>query len=80
MVVDENGGVTMKADGHDDTASTAQSHAPSTPPLSQALGDFTDPPIQALDDEPAKDGDDDVANMLKGMKKKMKALRRTAEA
>jgi translation initiation factor 2 subunit 2 len=79
MVVDENGGVTMKADGHDDTASTAQSHAPSTPPLSQALGDFTDPPIQALDDEPAKDGDDDVANMLKGMKKKKKTKTPKAE-
>ena len=60
----------MKEDGHDDTRDTAQSHSPSTPPLSQALGAFTDP-IQALDDddEPTKD-DDDVANMLKGMKKK----------
>ncbi|PMD23640.1 hypothetical protein NA56DRAFT_643726 [Hyaloscypha hepaticicola] len=61
MVVDENGGVTMKADGHDDTASTAQSHAPT------------------LDDEPAKDGDDDVANMLKGMKKKKKTKTPKAE-
>ena len=60
----------MKEDGHDDTQATAMSHSPSTPPLSQALGDFTDP-IQGLDDgdEPAKE-DDDVANMLKGMKKK----------
>jgi hypothetical protein len=72
-IVDENGAVTMKADGHDDTATTAQSHSPSTPPLSQALGDFTDPPIEALDDEPAKDDEDDVANMLKGMKKKKKS-------
>jgi len=62
----------MKEDGHDDTRDTAQSHSPSTPPLSQALGAFTDP-IQGLDDaadEPTKDDDDDVANMLKGMKKK----------
>ncbi|KUJ18169.1 uncharacterized protein LY89DRAFT_668351 [Mollisia scopiformis] len=71
-IVDENGSVTMKEDGHDDSKDTAISHSPSTPPLSQALGDFTDP-IQGLDDgdkEPTKDDDDDVANMLKGMKKK----------
>jgi translation initiation factor 2 subunit 2 len=78
-IVDENGAVTMKADGHDDTATTALSHSPSTPPLSQALGDFTDPPIQDLDDEPAKDDDDDVANMLKGMKKKKKSKTPKAE-
>jgi len=52
-VVDENGAVTMKEDGHDDTKDTAQSHSPT------------------LDDEPKKD-DDDVANMLKSMKKKKK--------
>jgi len=72
-VVDENGAVTMKEDGHDGTKDTAQSHSPSTPPLSQALGAFTDP-IEALDDgadEPKKE-DDDVANMLKSMKKKKK--------
>ena len=68
-IVDENGEVTM-GDGHDDPRETALSHSPSTPPLSLALGDFADP-IQGLDDgdEPGKD-DDDVANMLKGMKKK----------
>ncbi|TVY56116.1 putative eukaryotic translation initiation factor 2 subunit beta [Lachnellula cervina] len=69
-VVDENGAVTLKEDGHDDTKDTALSHSPSTPPLSQALGAFTDP-IQALDDEPKND-EDDVANMLKSMKKKKK--------
>ncbi|TVY15222.1 putative eukaryotic translation initiation factor 2 subunit beta [Lachnellula arida] len=69
-IVDENGAVTMKEDGHDDTKDTALSHSPSTPPLSQALGAFTDP-IQALDDEPKND-EDDVANMLKSMKKKKK--------
>jgi translation initiation factor 2 subunit 2 len=63
----------MKEDGHDDTKDTAQSHSPSTPPLSKALGAFTDP-VQGLDenvtvDETTKE-DDDVANMLKGMKKK----------
>jgi translation initiation factor 2 subunit 2 len=77
-IVDENGAVTRKEDGHDDTQNTAQSHSPSTPPLSQALGAFTDP-IQALDDEPAKEDDDDVANMLKGMKKKKKSKTPKAE-
>lgn len=68
-IVDENGAVTM-TDGHDDTKETAQSHSPSTPILSQALGAFTDP-FQVVDDG-ANDptNDDDVANMLKGMKKK----------
>ncbi|TVY34401.1 putative eukaryotic translation initiation factor 2 subunit beta [Lachnellula subtilissima] len=69
-VVDENGTVTMKEDGHDDTKDTALSHSPSTPPLSQALGAFTDP-IKALNDE-SKNDEDDVANMLKSMKKKKK--------
>jgi translation initiation factor 2 subunit 2 len=58
------------ADGHDDSKDTAQSHSPSTPPLSQALGAFADP-VQGADggaNEPTND--DDVANMLKGMKKK----------
>jgi len=63
----------MKEDRHDGTKDTAQSHSPSTRPLSKALGAFTDP-VQGLDenatvDETTKD-DDDVANMLKGMKKK----------
>ncbi|TVY47115.1 putative eukaryotic translation initiation factor 2 subunit beta [Lachnellula occidentalis] len=68
-MVDENGAVTMKEDGHDDTKDTALSHSPSTPPLSQALGAFTDP-IE-VDDE-SKNDEDDVANMLKSMKKKKK--------
>lgn len=68
-IVDENGAVTM-ADGHDDTKDTAQSHSPSTPPLSQALGAFTDPPQGADGDANEPTNDDDVANMLKGMKKK----------
>jgi translation initiation factor 2 subunit 2 len=71
VIVDEKGGVTMKADGHDDTKDTAQSHAASTPLFPVALGIVTDP-IQGFDDaadEPTKDNDD-VAEMLKGMKKK----------
>lgn len=52
-IVDENGSITMKEDGHDDTKDTALSHSPS-------LDDG---------DEPTKE-DDDVTNMLKGMKKK----------
>lgn len=61
----------MKEDGHDDTRDTAMSHSPSTPPLSKALGAFTDPFEDAQNEEhPAKEEDDDVANMLKGMKKK----------
>ena len=61
----------MKEDGHDDTKDTAMSHSPSTPPLSKALGAFTDPFQDTDNSEPAlKEDDDDVANMLKGMKKK----------
>ena len=69
----------MKEDGHDDTKDTAMSHSPSALPLSQALGDFTNK-IQGLDDnadEPKNDGD--VANMLKGMKKKKKSKTPKAE-
>ncbi|TVY78514.1 putative eukaryotic translation initiation factor 2 subunit beta [Lachnellula suecica] len=53
-IVDENGEVTMKEDGHDGTKDTAQSHSPT------------------LDDGADKNGDEDVADMLKGMKKKKK--------
>jgi translation initiation factor 2 subunit 2 len=70
-IVDENGSITMKEDGHDDTKDTAMSHSPSTPPLSKALGAFADPFQDTENGEPAaKEDDDDVANMLKGMKKK----------
>ena len=74
MVVDGNGSVTTKEDSHDDFKDTAQSHSPSTPPLSQALATFTDPfHDKGLVDTAANGGekeDDDVANLLKGMKKK----------
>jgi translation initiation factor 2 subunit 2 len=68
--VDENGAVTMMEEGHDDAKGTAQSHS-STPPLSQASTASTNPTqgIDATADEPTKEGDD-VAEMLKGMKKK----------
>lgn len=67
----------MKEDGHDDTKDTAMSHSPSTPPLSAALGAFTDPFQGDAADEP--NDDDDVANMLKGMKKKKKSKTPKAE-
>lgn len=73
-IVDENGEITMEAGVHDDTKGTAQSHS------SHTLGSFTDP-IQASNDdadEPAKD-DDDVVNMLKGMKKKKSKKPKTEE-
>jgi translation initiation factor 2 subunit 2 len=71
-IVDEDGSITMKDGGHDDSKDTAMSHSPSTPPLSKALGAFTDPFQDTENGEtPAKEEeDDDVANMLKGMKKK----------
>ncbi|KAF4631306.1 hypothetical protein G7Y89_g6833 [Cudoniella acicularis] len=71
-IVDENGAITMKEDGHDDMRDTALSHSASTPPLSQALGAFTNP-IKGHDGDDGagkEDEDDDVANMLKSMKKK----------
>jgi translation initiation factor 2 subunit 2 len=67
----------MKEDGHDDTKDTAMSHSPSTPPLSKALGAFTDPLQGDAAEEP--NDDDDVANMLKGMKKKKKSKTPKAE-
>ena len=68
--MDENGVVTMKEEDHDDAKGTAQSHS-STPPLSQASTASTNPTqgIDATADEPTKESDD-VAEMLKGMKKK----------
>ncbi len=68
-IVDENGAITMKEDGHDDSKDTAMSHSPSTPPLSKALEAFTDP-FQGVDNGEPAAKEDDVADMLKGMKKK----------
>lgn len=67
----------MKEDGHDDTRDTAQSHSASTPPLIATLKEFTDP-NQGEDVEAAKDTDD-VADLLKGMKKKKKSKTPKAE-
>ncbi|ESZ96883.1 eukaryotic translation initiation factor eIF-2 [Sclerotinia borealis F-4128] len=77
-IVDENGEVTMKEDGHDDTKETAQSHSPSTPPLSQALGAFTDP-FQGNDDETTANIEDDGLGDLSMMKKKKKKSKKVEE-
>jgi translation initiation factor 2 subunit 2 len=77
-IVDENGAVTTDNAGHDDTKETAQSHSPSTPPLSSALSSFTDT-IQGVD-EGEKQEDDDVASMLKGMKKKKSKKSKSEDA
>jgi translation initiation factor 2 subunit 2 len=69
VIVDEHGAITMKEDGHDDTRGTAQSHS-STPPAPSSLCPAN--LIQGFDataEEPTKESDD-VAEMLKGMKKK----------
>jgi translation initiation factor 2 subunit 2 len=79
-VVDENGSITTKDEGHDGTKVTAQSHSASTEQLSKALEAFTDPFKGVEDGEAAaKDDDDDVANLLKGMKKKKKSKTPKAE-
>ncbi len=72
----------MKEDGHDDDTKepSALSHSPSTPPLSAALGDFTNS-LKGLDDgakEPTNE-EDDMDAMLKGMKKKKKSKTPKAE-
>ena len=54
LVVDADGSVSMVASPNDDK-DTAMSHAPSTPPLSAALGAFTDP-SQAHVEPAATDG------------------------
>ena len=76
-IVDENGEVTMKEDGHDDTKDTAQSHSSSTPPLSQALSAFTDP-FQGNGDEAAANNDDGLGD-LSLMKKKKKKSKKVEE-
>lgn len=58
----------------DDTKDTAMSHAPSTPPLSAALGDFADPSKAPLDEAPLENDDAGVDLSLLKKKKKKKAL------
>lgn len=55
---------------------SAQSHAPSTPPLSDALGAFTNPNEAPVEEQtPAEDGLD-----LSMMKKKKKKSKKTEDA
>lgn len=68
----------MKEDAHDDTKETAQSHSPSTPPLSQALGAFTDP-FQGDGEDASANQDDDGLGDLSTMKKKKKKVKKTEE-
>nr|CDP24991.1 Putative eukaryotic translation initiation factor 2 subunit beta [Podospora anserina S mat+] len=76
LVVDADGSVTMVASPNDDTKETAMSHTPRTPPLSAALGAFTDAASQAPAAAPAEDAD---GLDLRLMKKKKKAKVETAE-
>jgi translation initiation factor 2 subunit 2 len=62
----------------DGTKDTAVSHSPSTPPLSAALGAFTDPSQAPIDDAPAENGAQDLT--LKKKKKKKKTDEDGAEA
>lgn len=66
----------MVASPNDDTKETAMSHTPRTPPLSAALGAFTDAASQAPAAAPAEDAD---GLDLRLMKKKKKAKVETAE-
>ena len=71
LVVDADGSVTVMSSPNDDTKETAMSHTPRTPPLSAALGAFTDASSQA----PAADtdgGDLDLSLMKKKKKKPKK--------
>lgn len=61
----------MKENGHDDNKETAQSHSPSTPPLSHALSAFTDP-FKGDEAAPADDGLGDLSLMKKKKKKSKK--------
>ncbi|RDW62684.1 hypothetical protein BP5796_10986 [Coleophoma crateriformis] len=79
-IVDENGDVTLKEDGHDDSANTALSHSPSTPPLSAALGAFTDSNQGGDAPEDGAGDGDDIGDMLKTMKKKKKSKPKTEDA
>ena len=80
-MVDTDGNVTMIATPNDDTKDTAMSHTPRTPPLSAALGAFTDatqaPADDAADGAPAVGDDGLDLSLLK--KKKKKAKKEDAE-
>ncbi|GAB1313870.1 translation initiation factor eIF-2 beta subunit [Madurella fahalii] len=77
LVVDADGSVTMIATPNDDTKETAMSHTPRTPPLSAALGAFTDasqaPVADAEDGAPAAENPDGLdLSLMKKKKKKVK--------
>lgn len=74
IVVDSDGHVTMIAEPIDDSKETAQSHTPRTPPLSAALGAFTD-----ASQAPATDAADDDGLDLSLMKKKKKKVKKTED-
>lgn len=70
LVVDADGSVTTMS-APEEPKDTAQSHTPRTPPLSAALGAFTDPSQAGADDvPPPEDGGLDLSLMKKKKKKK----------
>lgn len=84
LVVDADGSVTMIATPNDDTKDTAMSHTPRTPPLSAALGAFTDatqaPADGAADGAPAAaDANSDGLDLSLMKKKKKKVKKDDAE-
>lgn len=85
LVVDADGSVTMVATPNDDSKDTAMSHTPRTPPLSAALGAFTDasqaPADGAADGSaPAADANPDGLDLSLLKKKKKKVKKDDAEA
>lgn len=67
-VVEADGKVVTMA-STEEPKDTAQSHAPSTPPLSAALGDFTDPSPADAGDAPTEEPSLDLSTMKKKKKK-----------
>ncbi|AEO62295.1 uncharacterized protein THITE_153800 [Thermothielavioides terrestris NRRL 8126] len=75
VVVDADGSVTMVATPNDDTKETAMSHTPRTPPLSAALGAFTDAsqaPANGAADGADTNPDGLDLSLMKKKKKKVK--------
>ncbi len=78
MVVDADGSVTMIATPNDDSKDTAMSHTPRTPPLSAALGAFTDAsqaPTDGADGAAPADSNPDGLDLSLLKKKKKKAVK-----
>ena len=78
--MDADGSVTMIATPNDDTKDTAMSHTPRTPPLSAALGAFTDAsqaPADGADGAaPAADSNPDGLDLSLLKKKKKKVVKK----